>query len=57
MRVQGSLHWFHTACNEHGAQVYARIQSFIATTRKLKQNTFQELCNLLNGKTYSFQTT
>lgn len=34
-----------------------RIQSFIATTRKLKQNTFQELCNLLNGKTYSFQTT
>jgi transposase len=40
-----------------GAQVYARIQSFIATTRKLKQNTFQELCNLLDGKIYQFQST
>jgi transposase len=40
-----------------GAQVYARIQSFIATTRKLKQNTFQELCNLLDGKIYQFQRT
>lgn len=36
----------------HGAAVYARIQSFIATTRKLKQNTFHELCNLLQGKKY-----
>ena len=41
----------------HGAEVYARIQSFIATTRKLKQNTFQELCNLLDGKIYAFHTT
>ena len=41
----------------HGAQVYARIQSFIATARKLKQNIFQELCNLFNGNAYSFQST
>jgi transposase len=40
-----------------GAQIYARIQSFIATTRKLKQNTFQQLCNLLDGKIYHFHTT
>jgi hypothetical protein len=40
-----------------GAQIYARIQSFIETTRKLKQNTFHQLCKLLDGETYRFQAT
>lgn len=38
----------------NGAQIYARIQSFVSTTRKQKQNTFQQLCRLLNGHTYVF---
>lgn len=36
----------------HGAKVYARIQSFVATTRKKNQNTFSQLCNVLQGKEY-----
>ena len=35
-----------------GAQIYARIQSFVITTRKQKQNTFKELCRVLQGQQY-----
>ncbi|MGL4364662.1 MAG: IS66 family transposase [Bacteroidales bacterium] len=41
----------------HGAKVYARIQAFVATTRKQNQNTFLQLCNVLNGQLYCFNTT
>ena len=41
----------------NGAEVYARIQSFVATTRKQAQNSFQQLCRILNGEEYTFQTT
>ena len=37
-----------------GAESYARIASFISTTRKNKHNVFKELCNVSNG--YSFLT-
>lgn len=40
----------------HGAEVYARIQGFVMTTRKQKQNTFKELCAILNGQKYLFTT-
>lgn len=40
-----------------GAEIYARIQSFVATTRKQAQNTFMQLCNILNGKTYKWTNT
>lgn len=35
-----------------GAEHYARIQSFISTTRKHNRNVFQELCSVFKG--YSF---
>ncbi len=38
-----------------GAATYARIQSFIATCRKQKQNLFEQLKNALHG--YTFLTT
>ncbi len=41
----------------HGAEVYARIQSFTATTRKLKQNTFNKICDILDGISHSFNAT
>jgi transposase len=37
-----------------GAENYARIASFISTTRKNQHNVFKELCNVFNG--YSFLT-
>jgi len=37
-----------------GAQHYARIASFISTTRKNQHNVFKELCNTFNG--YNFLT-
>lgn len=40
-----------------GAEIYARIQSFVATTRKQAQNTFKQLCNILNGETYTWANT
>lgn len=40
-----------------GAEIYARIQGFVITTRKQKQNTFKELCRLLNGESYQFSYT
>ncbi len=39
-----------------GAEIYARIQAFIATTRKQKQNTFEQLCNIMKGGKYAFTT-
>lgn len=36
----------------HGAKIYATIQSFVATTRKNNQNTFQQLCAILQGNKY-----
>ena len=41
----------------HGAEIYARIQGFVITTRKQKQNTFKELCRILKGEKYTFKTT
>ena len=37
----------------HGAQIYARIQSFIATIRKQAQNPFTELGNIFQGNPYA----
>lgn len=41
----------------HGAEIYARIQSFVGTTRKQGQNTFKQLCNILNGEGYAVAST
>ncbi len=41
----------------HGAEIYARIQGFVITTRKQKQNTFKELCRVLKGEKYLLSTT
>lgn len=41
----------------HGAEVYARVQSFVATARKQKQNAFQQLCRILNGEQYALSRT
>ena len=35
-----------------GAEIYARIESFVSTARKNKQNIFVELANTFNG--YNF---
>jgi transposase len=35
-----------------GAEHYARIASFISTTRKHKLNVFKELCNVFDGNTF-----
>jgi transposase len=40
-----------------GAEIYARIQSFVATTRKQMQNTFTQLANILNGINYNWGNT
>lgn len=40
-----------------GAEIYARIQSFVATTRKQMQNTFLQLCNILKGENYHWEST
>ncbi len=40
-----------------GAEIYARIQSFVATTRKQMQNTFNQLSNILNGVNYEWGNT
>ena len=37
-----------------GAEIYARIASFVSTTRKHDRNVFSELCNTFNG--YNFLT-
>jgi len=37
-----------------GADIYARIASFVSTTRKHDRNVFSELCNTFNG--YNFLT-
>jgi transposase len=37
-----------------GAEIYARIASFVSTTRKHERNVFSELCNTFNG--YNFLT-
>ena len=37
-----------------GAEIYARIASFVSTTRKQDHNVFSELCNTFNG--YNFIT-
>jgi transposase len=44
---------------EAGAHIYARIQSFISTVRKLQLNPFNELCTVLSGGTpaYRIETT
>ncbi len=39
-----------------GAQVFARIQGFVATCRKQRMNAFQQLVEILNGNTPVFQT-
>jgi transposase len=39
-----------------GAQIYARIQGFVTTTKKQGQNTFNQLCNIINGGEYTFST-
>lgn len=39
----------------HGAEIYARIQGFVMTTRKQAQNTFKELCAILSGQKYQFE--
>ena len=38
------------------AQLYARIQGFIITTRKQGQNTFKQICQILDGKKYQLST-
>lgn len=40
-----------------GAEIYARIQSFVITTRKQEQNTFNELRKIMRGETYQFACT
>jgi transposase len=40
-----------------GAEIYARIQSFVITTRKQEQNTFNELRKIMKGETYKFTCT
>jgi len=40
----------------NGAQWYARIQGFIITTRKQGQNTFKQICQILDGKEYQLST-
>ena len=39
-----------------GAQVYARIQSFLSTTRKHQLNVFNELVAAFSGQTFLFRT-
>ncbi len=39
-----------------GAQYYARIQSFVSTSRKHRMNVFQNLINIFNKKTVVFET-
>jgi transposase len=36
-----------------GAEIYARIQGFVITTRKQKQNTFDELKKIIKGEPYT----
>lgn len=38
----------------HGAEIYARIESFMSTARKQERNVFSELCDTLKG--YNFLT-
>lgn len=38
--------------NSWRCSVYARIQSFVATTRKQSQNAFGQSCLILNEKKY-----
>ena len=40
--------------SSEGADIYARIASFVSTTRKHDRNVFSELCNTFNG--YNFLT-
>jgi transposase len=40
--------------SSEGADIYARIASFVSTTRKHDRNVFSELCNTFNG--YNFIT-
>jgi len=40
-----------------GAQIYARIQSFVITARKQNHNSFKELCHILDGHKYHFRHT
>ena len=40
--------------SSEGADIYARIASFVSTTRKPDRNVFSELCNTFNG--YNFIT-
>lgn len=42
---------FRTLC---GAQIYARIQGFVAATRKQKQSAYKQLAQILQGDTYQF---
>jgi len=35
-----------------GAEIYARIESFVSTTRKQQQNVFSELCNTFDGHNF-----
>lgn len=35
-----------------GAEIYARIESFISTARKQNRNVFDELCNTLEGQNF-----
>ena len=35
-----------------GADYYARIRSFISTTRKQHKSAFTELCRVLNGESF-----
>lgn len=46
MKISNSFRTFH------GAEVYARIESFISTARKQKRNVFAELCNTLEGHNF-----
>ena len=39
-----------------GAQYYARIQSFVSTSRKHRMNVFQNLINIFNKKAVVFET-
>lgn len=35
-----------------GAEIYARIESFLSTARKQKRNVFEELCNTFDGHNF-----
>jgi transposase len=53
--VKGKLKVAGCLRTSTGAAHYARIQGFVSTARKQKQNVFQQLCNAFSGNTWAMK--